>query len=122
MPPLQSVEEVTYVDADGVLQTLDPSVYQVSTHRRPGQIWLGTGQSWPATKDEREVVTVTFKAGFGDEPVEVFAQVPNLLHAMRMLCAHYDRNREAVLTGTGAVETPEGVSALLAGERIPEPV
>ena len=120
MPPLQSVESVKYVDPDGVEQTLDASTYLVSTHRRPGRVWLASGKSWPATKDEREAVTITFKAGFGDEPADVFAAAPNLLHAMRMLVAHYDRNREAVIAGNAPEIVPEGVDALMAGERIPE--
>ena len=67
-------------------------------------------------------MTITYKAGFGDEPEDVFAKVPNLLHAMRMLVAHYDRHREAVLAGKPPELVPEGVETLLAGERIPEPV
>ncbi len=39
---------------------------------------------------------------------------------MRMLCAHYDRNREAVLAGEAPQIVPEGVETLISGERIPE--
>jgi uncharacterized phiE125 gp8 family phage protein len=119
MPPLQSVESVKYVDTDGAEQTLDPAVYRVSTHERPGTVWLATDQSWPATKDEREVVTITFKAGFGDTPADVLAAAPNLIHALRMICGQYDRLREAVVDGT-LTEVPLGVRSLLASERIPE--
>lgn len=117
LPPLQEVVSITYLDEDGTLQTLDPATYRVSTHRRPGRVWLASGAAWPATKDEREAVTITYKAGFGDDASAV---PPNLIHALRMLCAHYDRNREAVLSGQPPVVVPEGVEALMAGERIPE--
>lgn len=117
MPPLQEVVSIQYLDGLGALQTLPADTYKVSTHRRPGRVWLASGKSWPATKDEREAVTITFKAGFGDDPVDV---PPNLIHAMRMLCAHYDRNREAVLAGETPQVVPEGVESLMAGERIPE--
>jgi uncharacterized phiE125 gp8 family phage protein len=120
MPPLQSVESITYLDEAGAEQVLDPATYKVSTHRKPGRVWLAYDKSWPATNPERECVTVTFKAGFGDEPEDVFAQAPNLLHAMRMLCAHYDRHRPAVLAGKAPELVPEGVETLMAGERIPE--
>lgn len=120
MPPLQSVESIQYVDQDGVLQTLDPTTYSVSTHRRPGRVWLAYGKSWPATRDVPEAVTITFKAGFGDDQAALLAQAPNLVHAVRMLTAHYDRHREAVITGTISSEIPEGVESLMAGERIPE--
>ena len=62
-------------------------------------------------------MTITFKAGFGDEPASL---PPNLVHAVRLLAAHYDRNREAVLAGVVPSTLPEGVDALMAGERIPE--
>ncbi len=117
MPPLQAVVSVQYLDSTGALQTLPADTYKVSTHRRPGRVWLASGKSWPTTKDEREAVTITFKAGFGDDPVDV---PPNLIHAMRMLCAHYDRNREAVLAGEAPQIVPEGVETLISGERIPE--
>ena len=117
MPPLQEVVSVEYLDAAGAIQTLASDTYKVSTHRRPGRVWLASGKSWPATKDEREAVTITFKAGFGDDPTDV---PPNLIHAMRMLCAHYDRNREAVLAGEAPQVVPEGVESLMTGERIPE--
>ena len=117
MPPLQEVVSIQYLDAAGALQTLPADTYKVSTHRRPGRVWLASGKSWPTTKDEREAVTITFKAGFGDDSADV---PPNLIHAMRMLCAHYDRNREAVLVGEVPQIVPEGVESLMAGERIPE--
>ncbi|MBL9088438.1 MAG: phage head-tail connector protein [Planctomycetia bacterium] len=117
MPPLQEVVSIQYLDAAGALQTLPADTYKVSTHRRPGRVWLASGKSWPTTKDEREAVTVTFNAGFGDDPTDV---PPNLIHAMRMLCAHYDRHREAVMAGEAPQLVPEGVEALMAGERIPE--
>ena len=117
MPPLQEVVSVQYLDGAGALQTLSADTYKVSTHRRPGRVWLASGKSWPTTKDEREAVTITFKAGFGDTAADV---PPNLIHAMRMLCAHYDRNREAVLAGEAPQIVPEGVETLISGERIPE--
>jgi uncharacterized phiE125 gp8 family phage protein len=117
MPPLQEVVSIQYVDTDGAVQTLPADTYRVSTHRRPGRVWLAYGKSWPATRAEPEAVTVTFKAGFGDE---ASALPPTLLHALRLLIGHYDQNREAVLTGTISTLLPEGVETLLAGERIPE--
>jgi uncharacterized phiE125 gp8 family phage protein len=117
MPPLQGVVSVQYLDEAGALQTLAADTYKVSTHRRPGRVWLAYGKSWPATRAEREAVTVTFTAGFGDAASDL---PPNLVHAVRMLTAHYDRNREAVLAGVISDEVPEGVAALMAGERIPE--
>ena len=109
MPPLQSVESITYLDVNGVEQTLDPAVYRVSTHRRPGQVWLASGESWPATKSEGEVVTITLLAGIGDTPEDLLAKAPNLVHAMRMLLTHSDRFREAVLAGEAPELVPEGV-------------
>lgn len=120
MPPLQGIESIKYLDEAGVLQTLPADTYKVSTHRRPGRVWLAYGKTWPATRAEREAVTITLKAGFGDDPANLLAQAPNLVHAVRLLAAHYDRHREAVLAGTPPAVLPEGVEVLMAGERIPE--
>ena len=120
MPPLQEVVSIQYLDGAGALQTLPADTYKVSTHRRPGRVWLASGKSWPATRPQPEAVTVTFKAGFGDDPAALLAKAPNLVQAVRLLVGHYDQHREAVLAGVAPVLVPEGVEALMAGERIPE--
>ena len=46
-PPLQSITSIKYIDADGVLQTVAASVYQLDTYREPGLVKPAWLQSWP---------------------------------------------------------------------------
>lgn len=73
LPPCQSIDAFTYMDSDGVSQTLSEGNYSV--------FGLGTvngatlrplyGQNWPSTRDVTNAVTITFTAGFGDAPDEI---------------------------------------------------
>lgn len=93
-PPVQSVTSVTYYDADAVEQTLDPSAYHVSTAGAPGRLVLADGESWPVTECGRPgAVTVTFACGYGADGSAVPAAAK---HAIKLLCGHWYRNREAV--------------------------
>ena len=63
--PMRSVLEVTYIDSDGVTQTLDPSVYSVDLGRQI--VKLQYCQDWPDTAIYDSAVSVTYSAGYGDD-------------------------------------------------------
>jgi uncharacterized phiE125 gp8 family phage protein len=65
MPRIISVEWLKYVDADGVLRTLDAAGYLVDTASEPGRVVPAYGTSWPATRCQPGAVTVQYKAGYG---------------------------------------------------------
>lgn len=66
LPPLQSVESITYIDSDGVEQTLDASRYQVDAIGSSiGRILPAYGYDWPSTRDQMNAVKVRFVAGYG---------------------------------------------------------
>jgi uncharacterized phiE125 gp8 family phage protein len=67
LPPLQEVVEVRYVDTDGNVQVVDPSVYVVAGIGGYGRIVPALGQRWPATRCQPDAVQVEFKAGYGDD-------------------------------------------------------
>lgn len=78
-PPLRSVTSITYLDEDGVEQTLagSPSGYVVTTPSGPyakyGRIRPAYDETWPATRNQIGAVTVTFEAGYdvGDVPEDI---------------------------------------------------
>lgn len=107
--PVQSITSVTYLDAAGTEQTLAPSEYRVLRDRQPVEIRPAPSKVWPATLVEEDTVTITFVAGYG----AAAAVPPDFRAALRFLVAHYEANREAVITGTIAGEIPEGVRDLL---------
>jgi len=63
-PPLISVGSITYTDTSGTTQTLASTVYDVVTEPTPGGVRLAYGQSWPTPRDDEDVVTINYTAGF----------------------------------------------------------
>lgn len=106
LPPLQSVEAVTYLDADGVEQTLAPSTYIVNPTGLAGQITPAYGETWPVTRSQAMAVKVEFTCGYDAIPDDIQA-------AMLLLIGHLDQNREQVVLGSTAVELPYGSQVLL---------
>lgn len=63
-PPLQSVKAITYLDADGVRQTIDPADYRAITDELVGRVLPAYGKSWPAARVEPGSVQITYVAGW----------------------------------------------------------
>lgn len=65
-PKVQSVAWIKYYDADGALQTLDPSLYQADIASEPARLRPAPLQVWPETQNERiAAVQIQFVAGYG---------------------------------------------------------
>lgn len=65
-PPITAITGITYVDVDGVTQTLASTVYQTDLFSTPPTIRLAYGQWWETTRDETEnAVIITATAGYG---------------------------------------------------------
>lgn len=101
--PVQSVESVKYVDADGAEQTLASDQYELTS---AGEIVLAHDASWPRLRGDAEGVRVRYVAGFSALPDAI-------LTALLMTVAHWYQNREAAVVGQGAVELPFAAKALL---------
>lgn len=108
LPPCQSVDEIAYIDPDGTTQTLSPAAYQAfglgtaeGARLRPAH-----GISWPTIRRQPEAVTITFTAGFGDNPADVPEPIRT---AILMRVGHLYEHRESVTIGSGFItETPDG--------------
>jgi uncharacterized phiE125 gp8 family phage protein len=68
LPPLQSVTSITYVDTDGVTQTLAADQYQVDSASIPARIVPAYGVLWPYTRTQLNAVTIRFVAGYTTVP------------------------------------------------------
>lgn len=114
MPPLQSVEAITFTNAEGVTYTVDPSTYLVLPDETPGRVVLARSKSWPSvTLQSAGAVRVRFVAGYGDP-----AKVPERIkQAMLLLIGHWWENREAVNVGNQVTQIPLTVEDLLAFDR-----
>ena len=113
-PPLVSVEALTYVDRDGVVQTLDETAYVVRTAETPGEIVPAYGMQWPATRQVVDAVAVEFTCGYGDA-----AAVPDSIkRAVLLIVGTLYANRESIVTGTIATELPQSAEWLLGPFRV----
>lgn len=63
--PVISIDSITYIDADGVQQTLDESAYIFDAYANPARIVPAWGTCWPATRCQPGAVAVQYKAGYG---------------------------------------------------------
>lgn len=113
LPKLQSVTSIAYIDTAGATQSWSSSLYTVDANRKPGRIVPVFGESYPTTRDVIDAVTVTFVAGFGDNPEDVPAAIRSgmLLQIDDLYCNRGTRLRQ------GTIANPT-VSALLMPFRI----
>lgn len=65
-PMLQSIDSISYVDTNGVQQTLDPTLYLVDTAGEPGRITPVYGRVWPWTRWQMNAVKIRYTCGYGD--------------------------------------------------------
>ena len=88
--PIETIDAVSYVDGDGVLQLLDAALYVPQLAARPGAL---LGRSWPSLYRGSRI-TVDLTAGFASV-AEVKEFAPNLMRAMLLLIAGFYHDREA---------------------------
>jgi hypothetical protein len=96
--------QVSYVDINGDLQEIDTqSVFETP----PASFYPAIGETWPEVQqDTHSAVTFQVSAGYSTVPEMVN-------HAIKMLVAHWFRNRETVLVGTISKEMEKAVDALM---------
>lgn len=104
--PVTSVTEVTYVDADGETQTIDPTTFEVDTASTDG--WIVTSGAWPSGMATINAVRAVYLVGGGDMPRDI-------KQAILLLAAHWYANREAA--GPAMQEIPLGVETILSLHR-----
>jgi uncharacterized phiE125 gp8 family phage protein len=95
--PLQSVTSVKYYDANGTLQTLANTVYDVDTVSRPGRVTLAFNQVWPTTVAFRRAgrVEITYVVGW----TAATAMPERIKQGIRMYVAYLSLDREGLEMG-----------------------
>jgi uncharacterized phiE125 gp8 family phage protein len=61
---------LTYLDANGIEQTVGSGGYRLSTSRRPAALSPVVGACWPSALAAPDAITATFEAGYAD-PADV---------------------------------------------------
>lgn len=115
-PPLVAVQLVSYVDAAGIVQTMDPTAYVQETAPLVGRVSLAHGASWPAAR-RGGPVTIRYVCGYQEGAVPA-----RLVNAMLLLIGHWHGNRSQTVTGTIIAELPKGYDSLIGYFRVPRGV
>lgn len=102
-PKLVSVQSVTYLDANGVRQTLANTEYQVVTSELIGYIKPAYGKTWPACRVQPESVQITFTAGYGASA----SSVPQSIKDWMLMAINTMYNQpDVVVIGATVAELP----------------
>ena len=110
MRPIQSFTSIQYVDTSGTTQTLAASGYQFD---RQGRLQPSYGNSWPATREQLDAVTITYIAG----EVHAGKVQQDIKLAMKLWIGACDVNRENVAFSQVS-EIPNSARDLLAPYRV----
>jgi uncharacterized phiE125 gp8 family phage protein len=91
---LQSITSVKYYDADGVLQTLDSTVYTTDMIARPAALVRASDQSWPTLQGDRNTgrIQITYVVGWS-----LVADIPERIkQGIRMYVSYLDADRDGM--------------------------
>jgi Phage gp6-like head-tail connector protein len=89
--PLVSIQSIYYLDANGILQLLPSSSYDVQTGA-PGRVQTVFGTPWPVTLPVIGSVMLQFTAGYGPDNTTVPASCKS---AVKLILGWLYRNRDA---------------------------
>lgn len=119
--PVQSVESVVYLDADGVEQSMVLGTdYSVRAYNGRASIYLPDGVAWPTPMTYRygeRAVFVRYVAGYMTESPETFPLPRSSRAAILLVLGHLYENRENS-ADRQFVEIPLGAAALLDRDRV----
>lgn len=111
--PLVSVASVKYyADGETALTTMDAADYTVITDTDRGFVMLNIAP--PSLADRPDAVQINFTAGRAS-PQEI---QPTLLHAVRLLVAHFYELRTPVNVGNSVNDIPLGLTHILESQRV----
>lgn len=128
-PPLRTITSVAYTDVDGTGYTLtedDEFTVDADADSEPGRIVLEYDETWPTEQlHPNNPIAIRFTAGWDkdSDTTRVNGPVPGpLLHAIKILVAHWDQNRGLINLTRGradaAAPVPMSVPALLAPYKV----
>ncbi|MFA5900725.1 MAG: head-tail connector protein [Hyphomicrobium sp.] len=113
MRPLESVDEVRVISADGDPTIIAASQYLVDATSVPPR--LVRRAALPVPGQVARGIEIDFTAGYGDEPEDVPAPIRQ---ALLLLVAHWYEHRDPIEVGAADTVIPSVVSDLLAAYRV----
>lgn len=107
--PLQSVDEIRVLDADGAATIVDSISYAVDATSAPPRIASRTG-FWPRPGARLAGIEIDLTVGFGADAADV---PDDLRQALLALVAHWYEHRGPAEQGSASPAIPNSVSRLL---------
>lgn len=105
--PLQTVDQVSYIDTAGDSQTLDAADYQLDGASVPARLKPVYGATWPTTRaGDYAAVTVRFTAGYGAGVADVPGPIKQAM--LLMIAELYQRSEHSIV---GAAVNPVPLNA-----------
>lgn len=103
LPPLQSVTDIRYDDANGDEQIVSTDDYWVDTVSEPGWVIPTASGGWPTTLDAVNAVRIQFVAGYAvttDSPPSYTANIPaDTKQGMLLIIGDWMENRRNIMDG-----------------------
>lgn len=116
-PTVQSITSITYVDDNGITQTLAASEYLADTTSEPARVTPAFGIVWPSTRYQTNAVKIRYVAGYGATAASVPACVKDWM-LFQINTMWNTRQQFTISTGRAALtQIPnEYIDGILAGE------
>ena len=105
----QTLTSIAYLDDNGDSQTWAAFNYIADLVSQPALVGLAYNIDWPSIREWELPVTITYSAGYGDDPGDVPEE---LRTAIKMLAAELYENREDSIVGVPISPVPWGVKML----------
>lgn len=86
--PVCSITSFTYLDGEGVRQTLDPALYRVRRTAYESVLTAAPGASWPSVLAPNGGIVITVICGIGETPADIPANVQ--LYILAKLVEQFD--------------------------------
>jgi hypothetical protein len=116
MPACVSVDSITYIDLNGVTQTLDPNTYFLDPNSEPARIVPKPGLYWPYTQSWLpNSVEIDYIAGTYGDGATTNTCPETIKQAMKLLISYWYNHRDSA-ESQPPKSIEMGVEALLAGE------
>lgn len=117
LPPLQGVDEFSYVDHAGTPHIVPPDTYAVDTKSERGRLVMLAGCFPSVCLYPVNAVSLKFTAGYGSNPEDVPQHIRS---AILLLIGDLYESREdtAIAQGVSITQIPNGIASLLSSERI----
>ncbi len=105
----QTLTSIAYLDTDGDSQTWASANYIADLVSEPALVGLAYNISWPSIREWSLPITITYDAGYGDDPGDVPEE---LRTAIKIIAAELFENREDSIIGAPIASVPWGAKRL----------